>query len=441
MNPKFSLTLIFILSGFISVGQTLERPTFSIGGGFLDDTAVGSLSFTIGEPVITTIGNGQNIFTQGFQQPSPFEYNNDYVWPGDADKNGLVNMNDHLKWGIAFGTSGPARAYISTAWEYHQSYDWLPAFIDGINYKHADFNGDGTIDSVDISAIHENYNDFDTTKQQGISPLTMGGSIALGMPNCTDSLRSIPIDIDMPTLPGINGIYGVSATFKITSIRPVNIDDVRMVFENSWFGNPDMNFIGISRVFEIDDNIYVAIGITGTDALNRIGNGTVGFIEIEDNISQVVGVPAYRAPKIEDNISQVTVNAIDKVGNAVPMHMSSPLHYSCFSSSFKMDDESQENAIINRPKGSQNIPDIPKQNAAEFNVNIYPNPTTGALNIHLSGGQPADIRVSDMTGKSLMKHKAINRQARLYLDKLPAGVYIITITTKHGLVVKRVVKI
>lgn len=63
------LVLVFALACGASVvsAQTLTPDVIASTGSYFAN-ASGSLSFTLGEPVIPTYGDGSNILTQGFQQ-------------------------------------------------------------------------------------------------------------------------------------------------------------------------------------------------------------------------------------------------------------------------------------------------------------------------------------------------------------------------------------
>jgi len=63
MKMRFILTGLLSILMFISNAQDL----ISTGGDFFQMES-GSISFTIGEPIIETLGNEDHILTQGFQQ-------------------------------------------------------------------------------------------------------------------------------------------------------------------------------------------------------------------------------------------------------------------------------------------------------------------------------------------------------------------------------------
>ncbi len=71
---------------------------------------------------------------------------------------------------------------------------------------------------------------------------------------------------------------------------------------------------------------------------------------------------------------------------------------------------------------------------------IYPNPTTGMIEIRLPESNRARLQVKDYTGK-LMVQKEITLSANINLLDLPDGVYLFVIQTENDLWTEKVVKI
>lgn len=81
MKQCVKTILIFLLP--ISVkSQSIERQVLSSTGNFAQNT-VGSLSFTVGEPVIVLGSSSTSLLLQGFQQPSPIIRTSIYVAAAD----------------------------------------------------------------------------------------------------------------------------------------------------------------------------------------------------------------------------------------------------------------------------------------------------------------------------------------------------------------------
>lgn len=80
------------------------------------------------------------------------------MWPGDANNSGKVNAVDLLFVGLAYKSTGPARANASTKFEAQPFSPWASSFPNGLNFAYADGNGDGEIDEDDNKdAIEANF--------------------------------------------------------------------------------------------------------------------------------------------------------------------------------------------------------------------------------------------------------------------------------------------
>ncbi|HLG38265.1 MAG TPA: hypothetical protein VI461_01315 [Chitinophagaceae bacterium] len=80
-----------------------------------------------------------------------------YVWPGDADNNGIVNAFDLFPIGVHYYDSGYSRSVQNTIWSAHLATDWPTYQFNAQNKKYADCNGDGIINSDDVPSITQNY--------------------------------------------------------------------------------------------------------------------------------------------------------------------------------------------------------------------------------------------------------------------------------------------
>ena len=81
----------------------------------------------------------------------------DCVWPGDADRNGIVNNLDALHIGISKDTAGIRRLNTTKSWAPFTAEEWNNISAENINYKHFDCNGDGIIDAIDYQINVDNF--------------------------------------------------------------------------------------------------------------------------------------------------------------------------------------------------------------------------------------------------------------------------------------------
>ena len=83
--------------------------------------------------------------------------NPDSVWAGDANADFICDNYDILNIGIANAQTGPVRVGATTNWQAEWCANWPNNFISNINQKHADCNGDGTVNAADLAAVTANY--------------------------------------------------------------------------------------------------------------------------------------------------------------------------------------------------------------------------------------------------------------------------------------------
>lgn len=107
------------------------------------------------------------------------------VWPGDVNNNGVVNGVDLLFWGVANGSTGPARLDSTKTWAGQAApLPWNQSFANALNYYYADTDGNGKVEEDDIDAIRNNY---------GLTHgMVLGGDYNAPGPSAGPRLRLIP---------------------------------------------------------------------------------------------------------------------------------------------------------------------------------------------------------------------------------------------------------
>jgi Secretion system C-terminal sorting domain len=79
-----------------------------------------------------------------------------------------------------------------------------------------------------------------------------------------------------------------------------------------------------------------------------------------------------------------------------------------------------------------------QQNALPV-VNIFPNPSNGAVNISFETDGEKQIQIYDATGKLIAEQQAVNQFISLDLSSQPAGLYLCRIITSAGIVTKHII--
>ncbi|MBL7827785.1 MAG: T9SS type A sorting domain-containing protein, partial [Saprospiraceae bacterium] len=101
------------------------------------------------------------------------------------------------------------------------------------------------------------------------------------------------------------------------------------------------------------------------------------------------------------------------------------------------------NLIDNSGNGDQ---DVELTNAGVFDFVVYPNPTSGTVNVamEIKGDETIFIRIFDLNGRLiyLQETEAFEGENvfRLHLDELKSGLYVIDVQTDKHQVQKRLLK-
>ena len=73
-------------------------------------------------------------------------------------------------------------------------------------------------------------------------------------------------------------------------------------------------------------------------------------------------------------------------------------------------------------------------------IEIFPNPTNGILQINADLGGRKELTVMSISGQTVLKDSFLNKNKTLDLSSLPAGIYFVKITSKDGNVTQRIIK-
>jgi hypothetical protein len=203
----------------------------------------------------------------------------DYVWPGDVNYDGTVNMDDLMILGVTAGATGPVRVDQSIGWYPHYVTDWSDTVVSGVNFKHADTDGNGIVEIHDTIAIVVNYG------------LTQGEPDLYQIPGSNQDLFILPDEVqffddffvEIPIHLGsvqepVNNLYGFRFSLAIdpSLIQPgsVSID-----FSNGWIGELSSDFWSIRKSF-IDQGI-TDFGVTRINHQPVSGYGQIGKLSFE----------------------------------------------------------------------------------------------------------------------------------------------------------------
>ena len=332
---------------------------------------------------------------------------NDCVWPGDANKDGIVDFTDALVLGSQMGKVGEERVDPENDYYPQAASNWNNPFSENIiNNKHLDANGDGIISIEDTVAINNFYlqtnnitnENFSIFKQ---SPLDIIDANP-GFHHKGDKVKLyIVLGIDTTPAINFNGI-NFSLTFSPTKVNP---DSTRVKFySDSWLTYTSSYFDMIKKPI---------VGRTDM-IISRVGNKPTSGIGIIGEINIVVEVDV-NGFQLSDDAFNYHITNIRVAGN--------------------------DGEIYALPDITKRIK-ILKEKAPLDNSQLLlsPNPTNGVVELYMNGGYVINgISVHNTSGQLVENITNLNtKNYKLDLSNLASGLYFVSVQTPDGIVNKKV---
>lgn len=325
----------------------------------------------------------------------------DDVWPGDVDNNFVVNNNDILSLGLYYGQTGPSRTNVSNIWQAESSANWSITGSNGVNIKHANCDGDGTIGADDTLAINLNFNlthstiafnSFDNER------LTAPDIYFITSSNNYNAGEWVDVEIWLgdSTVP-VNDLYGIAFNINYSSslVKP---GTESISYPNSWIGTPGTNAIKISKVDALANTAY--------GALTRINHTNAsGFGKIADFKFQVKATVAATST-FNFSISNYVAN--DSTGL------------------LRLFNTIDDSITINH--GSVGITEL--NTISE--ITIFPNPFTSQATITFNEEQKNSIiKIMDVLGKEIEAIHFTGKQLIIERGIMENGIYFVQVIEEN----------
>jgi hypothetical protein len=265
--------------------------------------------------------------------------------------------------------------------------------------KHADCNGDGTVNNSDLAAITANYGMthpreiyLPHAKIAGLPDLHFDLTGVYAYPGAT---VNIPIKIGNAAS-SISNLYGLAASLRIAGIIP-GLSSTPLSYGSSWLGTA-ANTVQFSKT-TTTNNVDWAYARNNRQAIS--GNGKLAELSFTIPTSVPVG------QKITLMFKNVKI--IDAAGNELS-------GYNVLS-----------DTLVIAPMG------IGKAAGPFRDAVILPNPSSGPASLKITVHRAADINIgiTDIAGRTIATHKtslASGAQVvNLPTEGIPAGMYLIHI--------------
>lgn len=331
----------------------------------------------------------------------------DLVFPGDANHDGLANHLDLFPIGLRYSFNTTPRFSQNNLWIGQQAFN-TGVFAQGADVKHADSNGDGQVNSLDIDAILLNYNSVhnsDKTDEEmdASCPYPLGFTFTQTAYEEGNTQINIKLgDI----LDSVENVYAVAFSLYYDN-QFVVPNTMHTIGLNSWFGNDGNN--SIHTFYDDFLNGRMDVSLTGVDLLNRSGGGDI--ITAAWTMEDLVVPIAQNFTNMNIRIDDVTI-----------INLAEEELASCgMDSTLK---------VYKKTVGINNI--------ANEKIQIYPNPASSQLHIQTESLK-AQVVIIDHLGKTILQ-TACNQKLTLAINDWTTGIYLVKIVTEQGMFVQKVEK-
>lgn len=339
------------------------------------------------------------------------------VWPGNVNTDGRVNMEDLFAIGIYYGDTGTIRPMISNSWTGFQSANWSTSFDmmylqDLIDKKHADCNGDGVINALDISAIDQNYDsilpNYPHNDLIQMMPVTANDPVLeVATPLSYQGATNVSLPINLSAIDSVRNVYGIASRIYYDPALVVP-GSVNVTFNNSWLGTSNVDMLALYKDFSSAG--YVDFGIVRTDKITKTGNGTIAYLNF--TLTQVSGMMDIEI----DPVIRLIKNGSFSTNQEVFLPVSG----------------------INSQFNFINVSVEENENSL---AGVYPNPAKDFITIHSLKSEISRVVITDVTGKEVLVRECYSHASSVVIDcrELSAGIYFVNVMTNKGMSKKKFV--
>lgn len=351
----------------------------------------------------------------------------DCVWPGDTNNDGVVDVSDLLPIGQAMGATGTPRLNGNAAgWSAQYSEDWAEE-VNGINFKYIDANGDQVISHLDTQVVMQNLGlghrlqpahiDFEPFEFSLQGPLTAEPGDLISFELMAGNSDVIVIDLG-----GFRFPFNYDPLYIDGTSVDISFDD------QSWFsyGSP---LLSVKSNNPSTGRLDAAI--TRTSNLPISGYGGVAKVDVI-----VIDLGGFRGNRNDQGGLEIDAPIVTTVGGGT--------------TATARNGAGHQRAVKINPHQLTITPKAPTDAGAmtpalanrylDDKLKAFPNPTSGNLTVHLNGQQRfTALQLTDLTGRVLRSEQGLDTNHReLNLTDLPNGLYTLTLTTEAGVVNRKI---
>ena len=329
---------------------------------------------------------------------------NSFIFPGDADQNGIVQHYDLLNIGLAAGLTGPARLDSTAV----NALAWQPSSYLNNDPGAADCNGDGIVDLQDLSIIATNYDD--SVGIFPVKPVDTSTCSAFAVPLYLKSLNgdslqdgdTLVVDLYLGDSSIVSDAYGMALTLQLDN-GFFNTDGADIQMANSWLLQGTAGYRMYTKK-EASATVEIALSRNNHNHAEGGGPALRARLPIDDNIDGIIHAPGW----YNLVIGIAGVKVVNEYG--------------------VVRDVCVEQPQLMVYKNVTGIKD-PTYNR----MVVYPNPTNNQFTV--SGEGIRQIDITDLTGRVVwqMQTPPVNTyKIALSEAGLAAGTYMLYVTGNEG---------
>ncbi|MEM9526699.1 MAG: Ig-like domain-containing protein, partial [Bacteroidota bacterium] len=352
----------------------------------------------------------------------------DCIWPGDTNNDGVVDVSDLLPIGLAMGRSGTPRLSLApTSWSAQYGEDWGTDF-NGLDLKYIDANGDQIISSADTQVVMANIGLAHRLRSE---PQTVAAyEVNLGGILTAEPGDLVVLDINMGTNVVITeDVFGFTFPF-VYDPNVVNANSVGIAYdEGSWLSY-DSPILSLTNNKPGQGRIESALTRTSD------GRGVSGFGKIGE-LSVVITEDVF-------GFKEIYGEQGDEVDNGLVISLGGDETGKAMNSAGHLDavkiNPHQLTITRQAPTDATEFTPVEASDYLDGKLQAFPNPTANKLTIHLNGQQRfSALSLTDLTGRTLIREEGLDTNHReLSLGQLPNGIYALQLTTEAGVVNRKV---
>ena len=331
------------------------------------------------------------------------------IWPGDADNDGQVTMQDLLPLGYHYGQSGPARNGTEDEWTAQKVDNWTFDQDNGVNRKFADSDGNGIVTTDDMDAISTNYQKYHNLTAEHVleeKDITIT-AVYTSAPFRAGDVETFEIFFGSEENP-VTDLQGLTFDIKVPSL---------LVAPNS------MEFI------PSDDGLLSSGGPVMTmHKESSTGTMAVGAVKTLGTVSGNGHIGTTRIT------GQIDIDGLRPGERIIPF-------------TFKIGESlgSDSNGELYRLKGSTLTLEVDivdeKSNEPFDHVEVvsFPNPSSGLVHFHANNyDQIKELTLFNTVGERVFYQDNIDNKRYSLSKDLSQGFYLAHITTEKGKSVQKI---